>query len=624
MSALAEKLKLLPKEPGVYLLKDAQGAILYVGKASSLRNRVRSYFGAARQLDPKTRRLVSEVSDFEYIATPSEREALLVEDTLIKKHKPRYNVRLRDDKRYPYLKLTAEPFPRLEIARRIENDSKRGAQYFGPYTNSYAMREARKVIQQVFRIRTCTLDIRDRPVRRRPCLDHYLGLCDAPCVGAVDQPSYRDLVEGAALFLRGQQEELLPRLQREMHEASQQLEFERAARLRDRVEALQRLFHTQQPVSPAGADRDAIGLYQQDGACSVQIFFLRRGKLVGRERLSIELSREVAGSVDPKEILTACVKQYYTTAELIPKEILLQHEIDEAALLEAWLSERRGGRVRLIVPRRGPKAHLIRMAARNAELALREEQARHLPRSEESECAQGELENILRMNQPSAISNQPSAESELHRIEGFDISNFQGAEPVASMVVFEGGRPKKADYRRFAIRAVRGPDDFAMMAQVVRRRLERALSGDKRFLPFPDLILIDGGKGQLHAARQVMEELGLEQIPTVALAKEFEQLFIPGRPEPIVLPRSSPALQLLQRVRDEAHRFALLYHRTLRQKRTVHSLLDDIPGLGPRRKKLLIQHFGSVQKIREASLEELLEVPGLPDALAHRIRKALH
>ena len=607
MTTLSGKLKLLPTDPGVYLMKDAHGQILYVGKASSLKNRVRSYFQAARPLDHKTRLLVSEIADFEYIATSSEREALILEDTLIKKHQPRYNVRLRDDKRYPYLKLTLEKYPRLVISRRVEKDAQKGARYFGPYTNAHAMREARKAIQQLFRIRTCALDIRDKPVRQRPCLDHYLGLCDAPCVGGIDPAFYNALVEGAALFLRGQHEELLPKLRREMTAASQVLEFERAARLRDRVQVLERLLLAQKPVDPKGADRDAIGAYQQDGTCSVQVFFIRGGKLVGRENFSMEL----AGSADLQEILTAFVKQYYSKAMFIPQEILLQHEIDEVSLIEGWLSERRGSPVRLSVPQRGSKADLVKMVLRNAELALKEEQARYLRRPDESEPTLRELQSALQL------------ESRPHRIEGFDISNIQGAEPVGSMVVFEGGVPKKSDYRRFAIKTVSGPDDFAMMAETVRRRLEHALAGDERFLPFPDLILIDGGKGQLSAARQVMWGLGLERIPTLALAKEYEQIFVENR-DPLVLPRSSPALQLLQRVRDEAHRFALTYHRALRAKRTMKSVLDDIPGLGPTRKKLLIQRFGSVKKIRGASLEELLQQPGLPKELAQRVYQFFH
>lgn len=602
---LEEKLKLLPAEPGVYLMKDACGRVIYVGKAASLRSRVRSYFQAARSLDPKTRRLVDEVADFEYIATPSEREALILEDTLIKRHKPRYNIRLKDDKRYPYLKLTAEKYPRLALTRRIEEDVKAGARYFGPYTSSYAVREARRAIQKLFRIRTCSLEIGERPARKRPCLDHDLGLCDAPCVGAIAEGDYRNLVEEAALFLGGQHEKLLPKLRREMEEASHKLEFERAARLRDRLQALEGLISVRRAPDPKRVDQDAIALAldERAGRCCVQIFFIRAGKLVGRERFALE----TAGSQDPTEIITAFIKQYYAEASFIPKEILLQHEIAEAELIEAYLSERRGLRVYLRVPKRGPKRQLVEMVARNARLALEEDL--HQEHPVEGTEALLELQRLFKLEVPPK------------RIEGFDVSNIQGEDPVAAMVVFEAGLPRKAAYRRFKLEG-RGPDDFAMLAEAVRRRLERALAGDEGFLPLPDLLLLDGGKGQLSAVLRVMRELDVK-IPTLALAKEFEHLFVAGRSGPIVLPKDSSALKLLQRVRDEAHRFALSYHRLRRKKRALHSLLDEIPGIGPARKRALIEHFGSLKRLREATLKDLLEVPGLPRTLARRVLEAL-
>lgn len=601
MNTLSEKLKLLPGEPGVYLLRDAFGQVIYVGKASSLRNRVRSYFQAARHLDLKTRILVQEIADFEYIVTPSEHEALILEDTLIKRYRPRYNVRLRDDKRYPYLKISKERFPRLMSVRRIGED---GARYFGPYTDSQAMREAVKTVQRLFRIRTCTLDIRDKPVRQRPCLDHYLRLCDAPCVGGIDEASYRALVEEAALFLKGQHGDLLPKLWKEMQEASKNLEFERAARLRDQIQVLEHLLSTQKVAEPKGVDQDAIGLAQKGDACHVQVFFIRGGELIGREHFPME----AAGSTNPQEILTAFVKQYYSNA-FVPKEILVPYEPQEPRLLESWLSELRGSRVHMVVPRRGRKAHLIKMVQRNAELALQEEQVRNLKTP--SEQAVYELAKLFHLEEPP------------RRIEGFDVSNIQGRESTGSMVVFEDGAPKKSNYRRFRIKYTEGPDDFAMMAEVVCRRLEHALSGDERFLPLPNLMLLDGGKGQLSAVRRIMRELGLEKIPTIALAKEFEHIFVEGKSSPIILPRNSPALKLLQRIRDEAHRFALAYHRTLRQKRTVKSLLDDVPGLGPKRKRLLLQHFGSIKRLKGASLEDLTAT-GLPKELAKRLYALFH
>ncbi len=605
----SEKLKLLPEESGVYLMKDASGKVIYAGKASSLKHRVRSYFQVSSNLDIKTRYLVQEIADFEYIVTRSEREALILEDTLIKKHQPRYNVRLRDDKRYPYLKLTNEKFPRLMIARQIAKD---GARYFGPYTDSFAVRNAMKMVQQLFRIRTCNLNIQ-RKCRGRPCLDYYINLCDAPCVEWIDEKEYKKRVDEAALFLQGRHNQLLPELRRQMQEASEKLEFERAARLRDQAMALERLLSSQKVVETSLVDQDVIGFAKDEHACCVQVFFVRSGKLVGREHFLMEAAAEA----DPKEILTAFVKQYYTKAAFIPKEIILQNEIEEPEVIADWLSDLRGSKVRFTVPERGAKKQLVQLVIKNAELALREHQARRLaafPKPDKHEAALQELQQVL------------SLETLPRRIEAFDISNIRGSEPVGSMVVFENGTSKKSDYRRFKIKYTEGPDDFAMMAEVVKRRLEHGLQekADEKFPTFPDLILIDGGRGQLSAARKVMYELGLEKIPTIALAKEFEHIFVGGRSDPIVLPRNSPALHLLQRIRDEAHRFALSYHRILRQKRTVKSVLDDIPGLGPKRKKLLIQHFGSVKKLQEASLEELMQLSGLPKGLAKRVYQALH
>jgi excinuclease ABC subunit C len=617
-AALTEKLKLLPADPGVYLMKGAQGKVIYVGKASSLKNRVRSYFHASQRPDLKTQYLVQEIVDFEYIVTHSEREALIVEDTLIKRYQPRYNVRLKDDKRYPYLKLTAEPFPRLMIARRLEADAQKGARYFGPYTSGQAVREAQAMIQRLFRIRTCTLALKGaKPARQRPCLDHYIGLCDAPCVGWIAERAYGELIEGTALFLQGHHELLIPQLKGHMEEASRNLEFERAARLRDQVRTLQKLLASQKVIDAQPIDQDAIGLFRAENSSlvSAQIFFIRAGKLIGRENFLLE----AAPSTAEAEITGAFVKQYYAKAAAIPPQILLPTDIEDREAVSAWLSERAGRSVTLKVPQRGSKRQLIATVKRNAELALWEHLAKHQPRLDEPPDPLCELQRALH------LENLPT------RIEGFDISNIQGREAVASMVVFERGSPKKSDYRRFKIKTVEGADDFAMMAETVRRRLEHGLreratpdgSGEK-FAIFPDLILIDGGQGQLSAARKVMYELGLEKIPTIGLAKEFEHIFVENRSDPIVLPRNSPALHLLQRVRDEAHRFALTYHRLLRGKHTVQSLLDDIPGLGPRRKKLLIQRFGSVKRIRSASLDELAEVPGLPRQLAEQILKTLN
>ncbi|MCS6936428.1 MAG: excinuclease ABC subunit UvrC [Candidatus Bipolaricaulota bacterium] len=543
-----EKLALLPAAPGVYLFKDAHGKVLYVGKASLLRERLRSYFQTSS--DPKTQRLMQEAVDFDYIITPDEREALLLEETLIKKHKPKFNIRLKDDKQYPYIKLTGDLFPRVELVRRREHD---GARYFGPYRSGQSAREMIKLLQKLFRLRTCTLKIERPPVRRRPCLDHYIGLCDAPCVAAIPVEDYAKLVENATLFLRGRQNELLRQLRAQMESASERLEFERAAHLRDQIQAIERLHAEQQALSPSPVERDLIAcaIDEEARTAAVQVFFVREGRLEGREGFWLDVPPGSSSS----EVLTAFLKEYYQKSA-VPKEIVLAAPLEDDEALANWLAERRGGPVKLRVPQRGALKRLIESVAHNAALALRTPSVNN---DERERTALEELQSVLK------LSAAPQ------RIEAFDISNLHGRQAVGSMVVFWKGKPLKSAYRRFRIQTVDQIDDFAMIAEVLRRRLVRGLSGDERFLPMPDLVLIDGGKGQLSAARAVMRELKLEQIATVALAKEFEHLFVEGRSSPIVLSRESPALQLLQRVRDEAHRFALSYHRLLRQRAFLDS-----------------------------------------------------
>ncbi len=594
------KVRQLPAEPGVYLFKDSEGRILYVGKAAALRERVRSYFQTTDDL--KTQRLMREASDFEYIVTRSERDALILEATLIKRHQPHYNIRLKDDKRYPYIKLTNAPFPKLELVRRAERD---GAQYFGPYTGGDTVRETLKLLQKVFRLRTCTLSIERPPVRKRPCLDHYIGLCDAPCVGAISQEAYGKLVQGVALFLRGRSDELVSELRERMERASERLEFEHAARLRDQLTVIEKLLagHKESVSRPMERDLIAYALDSESQTVCVQVFFMRGGKLVGRESFFLDAPSEAAEA----EIVTAFVKQYYEKTAPVPKEIVVPCALDEPEAIRDWLSERRGGPVTLRVIARGPTRKLLELVAHNAELALRERAAHMAERTDDR--ALRELQVMLQ------LQNLPQ------RMEAYDISNFQGREAVGSMVVFSAGVAKKSEYRRFRIQTVSGTDDFSMIAEIVKRRLERARAGDAKFLPLPDLILIDGGKGQLNAARTVLRALGLERIPAVALAKEHEHIFIEGRAQPIVLPRESPVLQLLQRIRDEAHRFALSYHRVLRQREFLQSALDEIVGIGPKRKQQLFERFGSLQGLKRAGLCELQEV--LSVTAARRLYQAL-
>jgi len=603
---LREKLRLLPDRPGVYLMKNAAGEVIYVGKAVSLRSRVRSYFQSPSGMSAKVRVMASHIADVDYIVTDSEVEALILEANLIKEHRPRYNVRLRDDKAYPYLKITlGEPFPRVVVTRRVERD---GARYFGPYTNSNAVRETTRFLRKLFPIRTCSLDLSGE-LNYRPCLLYHIKRCVGPCAGKVSPEEYDRLIDQVSLFLEGRHDRLLPGLYREMKEAAQALEFERAARLRDQIRALEAVAERQKVVSERAVDQDIIGFAREKDLVCVQVFYVRGGRLIGREHFFLEAVAED----EPAEIMTAFVQQYYQRAPFVPPEVLLQVPVEDQDVVEGWLRQRRGGVVRLHVPQRGEKRRLMEMVVENARLALEERLAQLARRSEEAERAMAHLAEVL------GLPALPQ------RIEAFDISNIQGNQAVASMVVFEDGQPKPSDYRRFKIRTQSTPDDYAMMREVVHRRFLRGLREQadeveaRGFGQFPDLVLIDGGKGQLNAAREVMRELGVEDIPTVALAEQFEHVFVEGRAEPVILPWASPGLKLLQRIRDEAHRYALTYHRHLRDQRASQSVLDEIPGVGPRRKRELLRRFGSVAGIRRATVEELAAVPGISRSLAERI-----
>ncbi|MGQ9602279.1 MAG: excinuclease ABC subunit UvrC [Candidatus Bipolaricaulia bacterium] len=602
--AWQERLRGLPDRPGVYLFKDEAGEVIYVGKAASLKARVQSYFQRYHQLnEPKVRLIVESLADLEFIVTATEVEALVLEEDLIKSFRPRFNVRLKDDKRFPYLAITMqEPFPRLLFVRRAERE---GARYFGPYTNSDLVRKSLNSLRALFPIRSCNDQIAPgRASRRRPCLDYSLKQCTAPCVGKISQEEYRRIAADLCRFLEGRRLDLLRELKEEMAEAAAALEFERAARLRDRLAAFEQLVGQPRvrPQPQPGAERDALGLACAGGLCIVQLFSVRDGRVRRGERFSLEAPEGLTTS----EVLSAFLKRFYSEAAEVPREILLPQPVEELELLERWLSQLRGGRVALLAPRRrGPRLGLVRLAERNAELALAEERLK-LKRREREQMALEELQRYLGLASPP------------RRIEGYDISTIQGAESVGAMVVFEEGRPRKSDYRRFRIKGA-AQDDFAMLAEVLGRRIM-----DEQFPPPPDLILIDGGKGQLGAALAVMRARGWSAIPAVALAKEFEEVFAPGRATPLPIPKDSQALYLLQRVRDEAHRFAWEYHRLRREKRALRSELEWLPGIGPKRAKLLLRRFGSLAKLREASLEELLRVPGLPRSVAEAVYHALH
>lgn len=603
MVNVPEKLKHLPGRPGVYLFRNAGGEIIYVGKALSLKNRVRSYFHSVSGHSPKVRSMMERVADLEYIVTDSEVEALILEFNLIKEHRPRYNVFLKDDKSYPYLKVTLnEDFPRVYVTRRVSKD---GARYFGPYIRAGAVHETLNLIRNLFLFRSC----KDRILQKktRPCLNHHIKRCLAPCCGHVGREEYRAMVREVCLFLEGRQEELVKKLTSRMEEAAEKLEFERAARLRDQVRAVEKVLEKQKIVSSRGEDQDAIAMAAGEDHASVTVFFIRGGKLLGRENFILKGT----GGSHPEEVLTSFVKQYYYGADFIPGEILLAEvQPDETGVLSSWLSSKKGSKVSIRVPRRGEKKKLLEMVEKNARLALEEDLlAVEAGRGGSRDAA--ELARCLGLPDP------------LHRIECYDISNTQGADPVASMVVFEDGNPAPGRYRRFKIRTVQGPDDFASMREVIKRRFKRALeerelinSGQLStrkagFHLLPDLVIVDGGRGQLSAARDAMSQAGCEGIPLYALAKEEELLFGPGLEQPIRLPRDSRPLYLLQRIRDEAHRFAVTYHRQLRTKRNLKSLLDEIEGIGTVRKKALLKAFPTMEAMAGATPGELAAVPGM-------------
>jgi len=601
MSAdLQAKLKTLPKQPGCYIFKDAQGAVLYVGKAVNLRQRVRSYFQKSAQQTPKVARMVRRIADLEWIVTDSELEALILECNLIKQHRPPYNVLMRDDKSYPYLCLTlGEKFPRLLVTRRVRKD---GSRYFGPFANSGAVWSTHQLLHRTFPLIPCGKVWSGEPVQR-PCLYYHMGRCLAPCAGLADPEEYRKIVQNVVLFLEGKGDHLIKRLEAQMEQAAEALEFERAAKIRDQIRALQEVLQKQKVVHPDGINEDVIALVKDERGACVQMFFIRGGKLLGQRHFFLSEGAED----QPGALMQEFLKQYYQDAPEVPERILLPYEVDEARIITQWLKQRRGSAVEIRVPHRGEDARLLEMAAQNAELALQSLRQELEQKAEWLESALMELQEALRL---------PTLPN---RIEAYDISNIQGIAPVGSMVVFEGGQPKKSDYRRFRIRwHPESPDDFAMMREVLTRRLREALEGDEKWRVLPDLILIDGGRGQLNAALEAIRALGF-QIPTVGLAKRHELVILPDEPDPVELPRHSRALHLLQRIRDEAHRFALTYHRKLREERAHRSPLDEIPGIGPRRKKMLLRLFGSIERIRQASVEELASVPTMTRRLAEQV-----
>ena len=603
----------LPTKPGVYIMRNADGRVIYVGKAIVLRNRVRSYFHESANHTNKTRRLVAAVDDLEWIVTESELEALVLEQELIQRYRPRYNVRMKDDKHYPYIKISLqEDYPRIFVVRSMQPD---GARYFGPFTSSQAVRQSLELLRRLFPYRTCQREITGQD--RRPCLYYHIGRCLGPCIGAVDRDAYRATIEQACLFLEGRQEQVLTELEETMAHEAQALNFERAAVLRDQISAVGRIIERQRVVSGMLHDHDFVAMARDDGQACVQVFFVRGGKLIGREYFILTGADDEPAS----EVMGSFVKQYYDSAAQIPPEILVQEaDMAEFAVIEAWLRQKRGTKVLVEIPKSAEKQDVMQMAIENASETLERLRREWEADTNKQTAALAELQQALGLEKPPA------------RIECYDISNLQGTAMTGSMVVFARGVPSKQDYRRFRIKTVQGPNDYAAMAEVLRRRFKRATEArgkksvdgkEDRWALMPDLLVVDGGKGQLSAAREVMREMGVDHIATVGLAKREEELFLPERSDSVLLERNSQGLYLLQRIRDEAHRFAISYHRKLRKREGTRSLLDEIPGIGPKRRRVLLERFGSLDGIREATVDDLASVPGMNKPAAQQVAEHL-
>jgi excinuclease ABC subunit C len=605
----------LPNRPGCYIYKNASGEIIYVGKAISLRNRVRSYFSEGEH-DFKTVQLVKNIAHIDWIVVESELEALILEMNLIKRHRPRFNIRLKDDKRYPYIKVHwADPFPKVTVTRQMVQD---GSRYFGPYTSVWAVHQTLDVLRRIFPYLTCDREITGKDAR--PCLYYDIKLCTGPCIGAILQENYRRMIDDLCGFLQGHTEPIITRLHSEMQRAAEELQFERAAGLRDQINAIERVVEKQRVISSEKMDSDVIAMARANGEACVQIFFIRGGKLIGREYFILEGTHDEGDAA----VIGGFLKQFYSEAASVPPQLLLPNEVEEAKIIEQWLRTRRGDeKVELRVPHFGQDRELVEMATENAVETLSALRAQWEADTNKQQQALAEIQQALKLSTP------------LNKIECFDISNTQGTAMVASMVVFEQGTPSKKNYRHFNIQTVQGPDDFASMEEVLTRRFKRWQSSqegqfepgkklDPAFAILPDLLIVDGGKGQLGRAVDVLGRFGLtDQVPVVGLAKQQEELFLPHRSQSLMLPRNSQGLFLIQRIRDEAHRFAITTHRKQRTREGMASVLEKVPGIGPARRRWLLTHFGSIEAIRQASIEELTAAPGITPEVAQKIKEHL-
>ncbi len=613
MFCFEEELKKLPAKPGVYLMHDAQDNIIYVGKAVSLRNRVRSYFRDSTVKSPKIQKMVSLIARFEYIVTDSELEALVLENNLIKEHNPKYNTMLKDDKTYPYIKVTVgEPFPRVLFSRLMKKDKSR---YFGPFTSAAAVKDTIELLNKLFKLRTCSRNLPRDCGLDRPCLNYHIGQCMAPCQGKISREEYRRNVDRALEFLNGNYGMILDELQAKMEAAAEALEFEEAARIRDLYNSVKQVSQKQKITDSDGEDKDIIALDKDGAEAVVQVFFVRAGKLIGREHFYMTRVEDS----DKSQILLDFVKQFYAGTPFVPRELILQREIDEIPVLEEWLTARRGARVFIRVPKKGQKEKLVELAAKNARMVLDKDRERIRREEARTIGAAREIAGLLQL-------------PVLNRMEAFDISNISGFENVGSMVVYEKGKPRRSDYRKFKIRTVAGPDDYACMKEVLTRRFvhgleeareleEKQLPGEfGRFTKFPDLLLMDGGKGQVNVAQQVLDELGLS-IPVCGMVKDDNHRTrgLYYRNEEIPIDHNSEGFKLITRIQDEAHRFAIEYHRSLRSKDQVKSVLDGIPGVGPARRKALMRCFSSIEEIRNATAEELSRRAQLPLSVGEEI-----
>jgi len=609
--AVKRRLRAVPDTPGVYLFRDNRSQVIYVGKALRLRDRLRSYFTPGYAQTARVAELVRKATDFEFVTTANEVEALVLECNLIKNYRPRFNIRLKDDKNYLYLKLpVTEEFPRVHYSRRVQND---GARYFGPYTSAQSLRGTVKSIRQLLPFRTCSDEIFKQG---KVCLDFHIKRCPGPCERRITSEDYKARINEVALFMEGRSDLLVRELKDRMEGSANRLDFENAARYRDQLQSIERIADRQKVLTHGRDDQDLIAYARHGAEVFVEVAYVRQGKMVGHDGHALD----GAGEATEAELLRGFVLQYYASATHVPRSVILPGPVDEPDLLAGWLSQKRGGPVAIEVPQRGRKRALVQQLAETAAQEL--EQLRI-----QADYDRSRTEPML-----AALAEALDLETPPKRIECYDISNIQGDSAVGAMVVFEDGRPRNDHYRHFKIKFVPGPNDFAMLQEVLRRRLERLESaqrredadavGDRSFTSRPDLILIDGGRGQLSAALEVLESAGYADIPTFALAKEREELFAPGRAEPIVQERNSPGMFLVQRIRDEAHRFAITHHRKVRSRKALTSPLDSVEGIGPARKRILLRHFGSVQAIREAPVEDIVKL-GVPERLAKRLKESL-